>query len=337
MTKFNKKEKSLKAIVIKNPGKNSYLQWDDVPMVKPGSKEVVIRVHATAVNRADLLQRRGLYPPPAGASDIVGLECAGEIVETVTDTSQHRVGDRVCALLTGGGYSEYVNVHEDMVFSVPQSMTYEQAAAIPEAFVTAYLNLFDIGQLKNDEACLIHSGGSGVGTAAIQLAKYVKAMVITTAGSNEKIELCKTLGADFAFNYHEVLFAEKIEQQLPIGKGLDLILDTVGANYLSDNINLLGYRGRMIVIGHLSGSKAQLNLDHVLKKNIMIRGSTLRHLPIDDKIILIQNVRSKVMPLFEKGIIKPIVDSVFSIKQVEAAHRRIIDNKNFGKIVISMG
>ncbi|MBL7960654.1 NAD(P)H-quinone oxidoreductase [bacterium] len=325
----------MNAIIIKNAGKSSYLEWTEVPMVKRKAGEVIVKVRSTAVNRADLLQRRGLYPPPDGESEIMGLECAGEIVETGLEVTNCNVGDRVCALLAGGGYADYINIHQDMILPIPSNLSFDEAAAIPEAYYTAFLNLFDMGKLKPNEICLIYSGGSGVGTAAIQLAKFAKSKVITIAGSREKMRRCIELGADHVFNYKEDQFINKIKQLTKV-TGVDLILDTVGAKYSAKSIDLLGYRGRLILIGVLSGSIAEVDLGQVLKKNILIRGSTLRNRSIQEKIILTQKIKSFVLPLFEDGVLKPVIDSVYPIQLIEDAHQHMLANKNFGKIVISV-
>ena len=306
----------MNAIIIKNAGKSSYLEWTEVPMVKRKAGEVIVKVRSTAVNRADLLQRRGLYPPPDGESEIMGLECAGEIVETGLEVTNCNVGDRVCALLAGGGYADYINIHQDMILPIPSNLSFDEAAAIPEAYYTAFLNLFDMGELKPNEICLIYSGGSGVGTAAIQIAKFAKATVLTTAGSPDQ-------------------FINKIKQLTKV-TGVDLILDTVGAKYSAKSIDLLGYRGRLILIGLLSGSIAEVDLGQVLKKNILIRGSTLRNRSIQEKTILTQKIKSFVLPLFEDGVLKPVIDSVYPIQLIEDAHQHMLANKNYGKIVISV-
>ncbi len=325
----------MKAIRIKNFGVHSELEWTKTELIKPARDEVSIRIHATAVNRADLLQRRGLYPPPEGASDILGLECSGEIAETGSEVANWRVGDRVCALLTGGGYAEYVNVHQGMLLPLSPSLSYAEAACIPEAYYTAYLNLIDLGKLKSRETCLIHSGGSGVGSAAIQLSKMIGANVITTAGTPEKIKKCIELGADEAYDHTEENFMKKIKFKNPT-YGIDLILDTVGGKYLAGNIELLGYRGRLILIGLLGGAKSELNLDQVLSKNILIKGSTLRNKPLEEKITLTQKIRSEVLPHLEAGQLKVIMDSVWPVTSANDAHRYLSENKNFGKIVLTV-
>lgn len=325
----------MKAIKIRNFGFQSELEWTETGLVRPGPEEVSIRIHATAVNRADLLQRRGLYPPPEGASDILGLECAGEIAETGSYVTKWKSGDRVCALLAGGGYAEYVNVPQEMLLPVPKNLTFTEAACIPEAYYTAYLNLIDIGKLKRDETCIIHSGGSGIGTAAIQLAKTIGANVITTTGTSEKNGKCIELGADYAFDHTDENFFKKIRTMIQ-PPGIDLILDTVGAQYMTENISLLGYRGRLILIGLLGGSKSALDLGQVLTKNILIAGSTLRNKPLQEKKILTKKIRSEVLPHFETGHLKPVMDSVWPITNVQDAHQRMAENRNFGKIVLSV-
>lgn len=325
----------MKALITRNPGKNSYLEWTDVPKPDPMSQEVIVKIHATAVNRADLLQRRGLYPPPEGASDILGLECAGEIVDRGAEVSEYREGDRVCALLAGGGYAEYVAVHQDMLLPVPPKLSFHEAAGIPESFYTAYLNLFEIGKLIAGEVCVIHSGGSGIGVAAIQLAKKAGAEVIATTGSSEKIKKCLEIGANHAFSYNEEPILYKIKQYTR-DMGVDLVLDTIGARLLTDNISMLKYRGRIVIIGLLGGSKSEMDIGQVLIKNIFIQGSTLRNRSLKEKIILTNKIKSDVMPFFLNGKLRPIVDSVFSIHQAEEAHRRMAENKNFGKIILSI-
>jgi putative PIG3 family NAD(P)H quinone oxidoreductase len=324
----------MKATKIRNFGIQSELEWTETADVRPNPDEVSIRIHATAVNRADLLQRRGLYPPPEGASEILGLECSGEIIETGRDVNNWEIGDRVCALLAGGGYAEYVTVSYNMLLSVPKNMSFAESACIPEAFYTAYLNLIDIGKLKAGESCIIHSGGSGVGTAAIQLAKMKGATVIATAGTPEKIRKCLELGADEVYNHADEDFMKKIKSNAR--PGIDLILDTVGAKYLNENINLLSYRGRLILIGLLGGTKSELDLGQVLTKNILIVGSTLRNQSLQEKIILTQKIRSEVMPFFETGQLKVVMDSVWPITKAHEAHQRMSENKNFGKLVLSV-
>ncbi len=321
----------MKAIVVNKDGFS--LEWKTVAPLHPEAGEVLVQIRAAGVNRADLLQRRGLYDPPPGASEILGLECSGEIAELGSDVKNWKIGDRVCALLGGGGYAEQAVIHQDMLMPVPDRLSPEESAAIPEAFGTAYLNLFLIGMLAPGETVLIHSGGSGVGTAAIQLAKNGGANIFVTTGDEKKIRLCRELGADGAVNYKEENFAEKI---LETTRGVDIVLDTVGGKYLAGNLRLLTPKGRLILIGLLGGGQADINLTEVLTKNISVIGSTLRNKTLKEKIALTQKMITDMLPLFAKGIVKPVVDSVFPIELAEQAHRRMLENKNFGKIILKI-
>ncbi|MBX7152154.1 NAD(P)H-quinone oxidoreductase [bacterium] len=303
-----------------------------VPLV--GSEEVLIRVKASGVNRADLLQRRGLYPPPTGITSIMGLECAGEIEQVGETVIGWKSGDRVCALLAGGGYAEFACVHSSMLLKIPGSWSYEQAAAFPEAFYTAYYNLFRVGHLQGSQSVLIHAGGSGVGTAAIQLAHARLHKIFTTVGSDEKALVCHKLGADDCINYKTDAFEKKI-LTITDGYGTDVILDVVGAKYLEANLHCLAHNGKLVIIGLMGGIKSSLDLSVLLNKNLMIRSTTLRNQPLSMKSELTQHIRQDVMPLAETGKIKPIVDSVFSFDDVEQAHERMLNNKNFGKIVLT--
>jgi putative PIG3 family NAD(P)H quinone oxidoreductase len=325
----------MKAIKIENTGSGSVLIWTDAQKIDPGRNEVKLRVRATAVNRADILQRRGLYPPPTGASGILGLECAGEIVEIGPEVVSWKKGDRVCALLSGGGYSEEVVIHSGMLLPIPDFFSFTEAAAIPEAFYTAFLNLFELGHLKQGEWCIIYTGGSGVGSAAIQLAKTTGANAIATAGTPEKVRKCMELGAYVTLDHNAKTFETDLNR-LSKDHKIDLIFDTMGSKYASENINALGYRGRLILIGLLGGTKAQIDFGKILTKNISIVGSTLRNRSLEEKIELTRRIRLKIWPLFESRKIKPVIDSVFSILQVENAHNRMLENRNFGKIILTV-
>jgi tumor protein p53-inducible protein 3 len=309
------------------------LEWTETTSPEADADEVLVRIRACGINRADLLQRRGLYDPPAGASEIIGLECAGEIVEVGRNVKNRKIGERVCALLSGGGYAELAAVHEDMLLTIPDRLSFEEAAAIPEAFYTAYLNLFELGGLEAGETVLVHSGGSGVGTAAILLAKSRGSKVIATAGEERKIELCRQLGADQVFHYKTENFAERI---LETSNGVDLILDTIGGSHLSRNIESLAPKGRLVLIGLLGGGKGEINLSHVLTKNISILGSTLRSKSLQEKIMLTRKMKTEVMPLFGSGKLRPAVDSIFPVAGVEQAHQYMLANKNFGKIILNI-
>lgn len=298
-----------------------------------GAGEVLVRVHATAVNRADLLQRRGLYPPPAGASDILGLEAAGEIVAVGSEVQEWRVGERVFCLLAGGGYAELVAVPQQMLLRMPTSWNFEQAAAVPEAFYTAFVNLFIEAKLRARELVLVHAGGSGVGTAAIQMARLAGALVLVTAGSEAKLEECRFLGANHAINYKQFDFAD-IVRKLTNDSGVDVILDCIGAAYWSKNISLLRTRGRLVVIGLMGGAKTEIDLNLILRKRLRIIGSVLRSRSLSEKIALTQKFRAHVLPQLEQGILHPVIDKVFTLAEAEHAHAYVASNQNFGKVVL---
>jgi putative PIG3 family NAD(P)H quinone oxidoreductase len=320
----------MKAILYHEPGDPLYL--GDAPDPQPGEGELLVRVHATAVNRADLLQRRGGYAPPDGASPILGLELAGEVVHPVDGW---KAGDRVMAVVTGGAYAEYAAVPGGVAMRIPNAMTYEEAAAIPEAFLTAYLNLFTLGRLGEGEAVLIHSGGSGVGTAAIQLAKSAGARVFTTAGSAEKLEHCRELGADVLINYRTESFLERVRAETN-GRGVDGILDFIGAAYWNDNLAALATGGRLMLIGFLGGASGELSLGAILPKSLTITGTTLRRTPLAQKTALTEAFVRDSLPLLENGTLKPVIDRVLTLAEANEAHRTMLNNSNFGKIVLSV-
>lgn len=318
-------------LVKKNAPFELYL--GDVPQPSPAADEVLVRVHATAVNRADLLQRRGLYPPPPGTSEILGLEAAGEIAAVGSRVNDWHVGDRVFCLLAGGGYAEYVTVHRKMLLPIPPDWTFEQAAAVPEVFYTAFVNLFFEGRLRQGEIALIHAGASGVGTAAIQLARRAGALVIVTAGSEDKITRCQNLGANHGINYKEEDFAERV-MKLTNGAGVDLVLDCVGAAYLANNLAALGSKGRLVLIGLLSGAHASIDLASVLRKRIRVIGSVLRSRPLEEKIAITKSFRRYVLPLFVNDQFTPVIDSVYDWTEVNQAHDYVAANRNVGKVVL---
>ncbi len=323
----------MNAIKVINTGPNSQLQWCHETMTHPEPHEVRIKIRATAVNRADLLQRRGRYPPPEGSTDILGLECAGVIDQAGSDVRNWRTGDRVMVLLAGGGYAEEVNVHANLLMPIPSHLSFEEAAAIPEAFMTAFLNLFVLGQLRPTERCLIHSGGSGVGTAAIQLAKVRGSGVIITAGSDEKLRRCTELGADAGLNYHKSTFSKEL-MSLGNEHPIDVILDTVGARFTAENIGLLANGGRLLLIGLLGGSKSEVDLGAVLTKNLTIMGSTLRNKSLEEKMDLTMRFKLEILPLFETKKIRPVVDRILPVTDADKAHAIMYENRNFGKIVL---
>ncbi|GAA4707238.1 NAD(P)H-quinone oxidoreductase [Brevibacillus fulvus] len=322
----------MKAVLIDEQTKRLFIgDWEE-PV--PESDQLLVSVRATALNRADLLQKRGLYPPPPGASPILGLEMAGVVEQVGASVTGWKPGDRVFALLPGGGYAERVVIPAAMAMRIPDSFTFEQAAAIPEVFLTAYLNLFQLGQLQAGQTVLIHAGASGVGTAAIQLAKEAGARSIITAGSQAKIDFCLQLGADFGLNYKEGPFGEKV-QEITEQKGVNLILDFVGAPYFEQNLRSLATDGRLISIATMGGRKLeQVDLGMLMARRLQLIGSTLRSKPVQQKIELTQQFAAYAMPRFEQGRLKAIIDSVWDMRDANEAHQRMEENKNIGKIVL---
>ena len=326
----------MKAIRVINMGETSSLEIKDYPDPEPQDHEVRVKVEATAVNRADLHQRAGKYPPPKGASEILGLEMAGVVNKVGSKVTRWGEGDRVFALLPGGGYCEYCTVHEDMAMPVPDSLSFEEAAAVPETFLTAIQALSWLGNLKQLETVLIHAGGSGVGTSAIQLARQLfNAKVVTTAGKERKLETCRELGADFAYNYKEQNFAEEITKELG-ENAVNLVVDFIGAPYWEKNIEVLAMDGRLVYLSFLGGHRLeQMSLAPLLKKRLTVIGSTLRTRSLEYKIELTQAFSNNCMRLIEDGSLKPVVDSVYDWENTEEAHQRMANNQNTGKIVLS--
>jgi putative PIG3 family NAD(P)H quinone oxidoreductase len=303
------------------------LSLSEVPAPQPGPEEVQIRVAAAGVNRPDILQRKGAYPPPPGASPILGMEVAGEIAAVGPNVTRWRIGDRVCALVAGGGYAEYCIAPALQCLPVPRGLTMVEAAAIPETFFTVWTNVFDRGRLKAGERILIHGGSSGIGTAAIQLARAFGAQVIVTAGSRAKCEACLQLGAHQAINYREQDFVAAA------GK-VDVILDMVGALYFERNLSCLATDGRLVQIAVQSGSKVQLDLVPVMQRRIYITGSTLRPRTAAQKGAIAAELESQVWPLLESGQVKPIVYRTFPLAQAAAAHALMESSEHIGKIVL---
>jgi len=323
----------MKAIVIKNQADQPRLVWEEVSEPQLASEEVLVEVYATAVNRADLLQARGLYPPPPGASEILGLEMAGRIATVGEGVADWRVGDRVCALLAGGGYAERVTVRRELLLRIPDQWTFIQAAAVPEVWLTAFVNLFLEGRLSIGETVLIHAGGSGVGTAAIQLAREIGAIVSVTAGSEAKLKTCRELGAALCVNYQQADFCEAVIAATD-GRGVDLILDPVGANYLQRNLNALAKKGRLVNIGLLGGRIAEIDLAQVLTQNLHIIGSTLRARPLAEKALITREFSQRFWPLLADGTLRPIIDRTFPIQEAQAAHEFVRANRNTGKVML---
>ncbi len=327
----------MKAIVTTGPGGVDVLRMGECEDPVPAQGELLVRVRATALNRADLLQRRGLYPPPAGASDVLGLEIAGEVVAAGPGCEGWARGDRAFALVPGGGYAERAAVPAAMAMRIPDRLSFEAAAAVPEVFLTAYLNLFDLGGLGPGRSVLVHAGASGVGTAAIQLAREAGAVCLVTAGSAEKIARCLDLGARAGWNYRQGPFAPWVAEQTG-GKGVDLVLDTVGAPYLEQNLRSLAVDGAMIVVGLLGGARAEkIDLGLLLSRRLRIVGSTLRALPLDRKIALAKRFAAFGLPRLADGRLCPVVDSILDWADAAKAHARMESNANIGKIVLRVG
>ena len=313
------------------------LVWTDTeaPAGAPGPGHVRIAIRASAVNRADLLQRAGAYPPPPGASDILGLECAG-VVEAVGDgVARVDVGDSVCALLAGGGYAEAVVVPAGQVLKAPRGLSFVEAASLPEVFATAYLNLYMEARLKLHETALLHAGASGVGTAAIQLCREFGNPCYVTAGSESKVARCVELGAAAGCDRHAASFADEVREWTD-GAGVDVILDPVGGTYLADNLSSLKLEGRLVVIGLMDGARAELPLGALLAKRLSIVGSTLRSRTIAQKAAVMDALRDRVWPKIEAGAIRPVIDTVFPMDRAEQAHSLIAGNETFGKVVLEV-
>jgi len=323
----------MQAIAIREAGAPDALQLIETAVPEPGPDEVLIRVAAAGVNRPDCLQRRGLYPPPPGASELPGLEVAGTVAATGANVASFKTGDRVCALLAGGGYAEYCTAPAVQCLPVPTGLSLLEGAAIPETFFTVWTNVFDRGQLKAGERLLVHGGASGIGTTAIQLGTALGAEVYATAGSAEKVQLCESLGAKIAINYHEASFLEVLKAQTP-NKSVDVILDIVGGTYLEENIKLLATEGRLVVIGVLGGAKGTLNLGLVLSKRLTITGSTLRARPPEAKGKIATALCEHVWPLLENGSVKPVIHASFPLAEAASAHELIEANKAAGKLVL---
>lgn len=323
----------MRAILFDKPGDESVLYLGEAPSPVLGADDVRIRVAACAVNRADLVQRQGNYAPPPGASPILGLECAGTVAEAGANVRDFVVGERVMALLAGGGYAEEVAVHAGSVMRVPPALTLEQAAAIPEVFLTVFQNVFQLAQLPNGGWLLVHGGGSGIGTAAIQLAKRAGARVIVTAGSDAKCAQCRALGADVAVNYRSASFLDAVKQATA-GRGVDVILDSIGAPYLADNLASLAIGGRMSLIGMMGGAKAELNLALVLMRRLQIIGSTLRARSAEEKAAIVRGFVARFGDDLAAGRIHAVVHRVLPLAQAADAHRALAASEHFGKIVL---
>ena len=321
------------AIEIREPGEPDVLVPAERANPSPGPGEVLIKVRASGVNRPDVMQRRGRYPPPPGASDIPGLEVAGTVEAVGDGVSDWSSGDRICALVTGGGYAEFCLAPSPQCLPIPRGMDFVAAAAIPETFFTVWTNVFDRGKLKAGESILIHGGSSGIGTTAIQLARAFDARVFATAGSSDKCAACERVGAEHCINYRETDFVEAI-RELTGGAGVNVVLDIIGGPYFPRNLEALAVEGRLVQIGVLGGAKTELNVAIIMQKRLTVTGSTLRVRAIADKAAIAAALREHVWPLLESGTVKPLIYATFPLRDAAAAHRLMESSAHIGKIVL---
>ena len=324
----------MRAVIAPDPGGPEALVVADLPDPTPGPGEVVIDMTASAVNRADTLQRQGFYPPPPGASDVLGLECSGVVSAVGDDVAGWTVGDEVCALLAGGGYAEKVLVPAGQVMPVPDGMELVTAGALPEVACTVWSNVFMIAGLRQGETLLVHGGAGGIGTFAIQLAHALGVRVITTAGSPEKLDVCRSLGADVTINYREQDFVEEVKAATD-GAGVDVILDNMGAKYLSRNVDALSTEGRLVVIGMQGGSKAELDLGVLMRKRGAVIATSLRARPSDEKAAICASVVEHVWPLVADGSVRTLVHTSLPLERAGEGHRIMESSDHIGKIVLT--
>jgi putative PIG3 family NAD(P)H quinone oxidoreductase len=321
-------------VEISEPGEPEVLRPARRAVPTPGSGEVLIAVAAAGVNRPDVMQRRGKYPPPPGASDLPGLEVAGTIAAVGPDVARWHVGETVCALVAGGGYAEYCLAPAPQCLPIPDGLDLVSAAALPEIFFTVWTNLFERGGLRAGEWTLIHGGSSGIGTTAIQLARAFGAQVIATAGSAEKCAACERLGASRAINYREEDFVAAVREATG-GRGVDVLLDMVGAEYLARNLECLAFDGRLVIIGTLGGVKAAFNLVPLLQRRLTMTGSTLRARSVEQKGAIARALETQVWPLIARGRVRPVIDLVLPLAEAAAAHRRMESGAHVGKLVLT--
>ncbi|MDN3584339.1 NAD(P)H-quinone oxidoreductase [Mucilaginibacter flavus] len=325
----------MKAVVITQPGGPFVLQIAERPVPVCADNEVLIKVMAAGVNRPDVFQRKGNYPPPAGApQDIPGLEIAGIVAEIGNTVTHLMVGDRVCALVVGGGYAEYCNVPQEQCLPIPGSLSFIEAASLPETFFTVWSNVFDRGDLKDGETLLVHGGSSGIGVTAIQMAKALGHTVYVTAGSDDKCRFCEQLGASKAINYKTENFADVIKEATN-GKGVDVILDMIGGDYTAGNIQSLAVEGRLVLINTMKGNNVQIDLAQVMRKRLVITGSMLRSREVAFKGKIAHELLTTVWPLLVSGDIKPVIHSVFPATDAAKAHELMESSAHIGKIILN--
>ena len=323
----------MRAIVVRTPGGPDQMVVAEVETPRPGPQEVLLEVAAAGVNRADLLQREGNYAPPPGASPILGMEVSGVVAACGEGVVDWRVGDAVCALVTGGGYAEYCVAPVPQCLPVPVGMGVRDAGALPEAMFTVWTNVFQRGRLAAGETLLVHGGTSGIGTAAIQLGHAFGARVITTAGTDEKCVACLALGADVALNYRTTDWAAKVAE---LG-AVDVILDMVGAPYLAKNIGVLGVEGRLVSIAHMDGSRGELDMRPIMVRRLTVTGSTLRPRSVAQKGVIASELRARVWPLLDSRQVRPVIDATFPLAEAADAHRRMESGAHVGKILLTAG
>jgi NADPH2:quinone reductase len=326
---------TMRAVVADGSGGPEVLKLVERPVPQPQDGEILVRVRAAGVNRPDVLQRQGGYPPPPGAPDILGLEIAGEVVGSDPNANRFPMGARVMALVAGGGYADYAVVHETNALPVPDGLSLEEAGAVPETYFTVWTNVFDRGALKVGETLLVHGGTSGIGTTAIQLAKAFGATVIATAGTPEKCEACRRLGADVAVDYKTEDFVAAVKEATG-GRGADVILDMVGGDYIPRNHEAAGQDGRIVQIAFLKGSKVEVDFRRLMLKRLTHTGSTLRSRSVPEKASIAQALEAKVLPLLAEGRCRPVMDSTFALEDAAKAHARMDGGEHIGKIVLRL-
>jgi NADPH2:quinone reductase len=325
----------MKAIIISKPGGPEVLQVQERPKPAPGPNEVLVKVFAAGINRPDVMQRKGNYPPPPGASDIPGLEIAGVIESIGKDCHRWKTGDKVCALVTGGGYAEFCVVPEGQCLPIPQNLSFAEAASLPETFFTVWSNVFDRGKLKPDESLLIHGGSSGIGVTAIQMAKAWGSKVYVTAGTDEKCSFCEKLGAEKAINYKTKKFKEEIKKHTD-NKGVNVILDMIGGDYTPDNLDILAEDGRLVLISAMKSDETTIKLWTIIRKRLNVTGSTLRVRDVKFKTEIARNLEKTVWPWLVSGEVKPIIYKTFPFEKASDAHRLMESSEHIGKIVLEI-
>ena len=326
---------AMRSVVVTTPGGPEALAIVERPLPEPGPGEVLVRVAATGINRVDTFQRMGKYALPPGASDILGLEFAGDVVALGSDVHRWRVGDTVCALVAGGGHAEYCAVHEDHCLPIPQGLSLIEAASLPETCFTAWTNVFDRCRLKPGETLLVHGGSSGIGVAAIQMAHHMGSNVIVTAGSDEKCAACRELGADLAVNYRTQDFVAEAKT-FTKGRGVDVVLDMVGGSYVARNIDAMALDGRLAFIAFLGGSRAEVDFRHVMAKRLTITGSTLRPQTQAQKSAIRIALENHIWPLLEARQMRPVVHKTFPLAEIAQSHRLLESSAHIGKIVLTL-